>query len=454
VSWALLVELRPVLAAGFGVLALLTLILRARMDAFLALILVSILAGIAAGLAPAEAFASITAGMGGTLGFIAVVIGMGALFGAILEATGGISALAEAMVRGDAAKGGRLRMGVLGLLVSTPVFFDVGLIILAPLLLAMGKRAGRPAMAFGLPLLAGLAAAHAMIPPTPGPLAVAELLGADLSLVIAFGAVVGFVAMLVGGPLYAALLERSGRMPDARMAAPVNPSGETIAPPAGAAGKTAAIIALPLLLILAGTLGENLLPEGAVAREALVFIGHPFSALLAGCGAALFFLGGSSDAAKARMKDGIARALEPTGAVILVTGAGGAFKQVLIDSGGGEQLANAAQGLGLAPLVAGFVLAGLMRVAQGSATVAMITAAGLLAPVAEAAGLSGPQVALVATAIASGALILSHVNDSGFWLVSRLFGLTVRQTLQTWTVTSTLVGCTGFAAAAALYVLV
>jgi gluconate transporter len=442
-------ELRPVLAAAFGVLALLALVLRVRMNAFVALILVSILSAIAAGLAPQQAIDTIISGMGSTLGFIAVVIGLGALFGALLEATGGVSALADAMMRGAPARGGRTRMAVLGLLIATPVFLDVALIILAPLVFALGRRSGRPALAFGLPLLAGLAAGHVFIPPTPGPLAVAQLLGVDMGLMVLFGAAVGAVSMLVAGPVYSAFLEHRGRLPN-RQPDLAADEAAAIVPPAGAAVKTAAIIVASLVLILIGALATNVLAEGTPGRGALILIGHPFSALILGCGASYVFLRGRSEAADARLRAGVARAFEPTGAIILVTGAGGAFKQVLIESGVGDRLASAADGLGLAPLVAGFVLAALVRAAQGSATVAMITAAGLVAPITTAAGVGGADLALVAVAIAAGSIVLSHVNDSGFWLVNRLFMLSEKETLLTWTMTSTWVGLAGFVLAFAL----
>jgi len=200
---------------------------------------------------------------------------------------------------------------------------------------------------------------------------------------------------------------------------------------------------LPLVLILTGTLARTMLDAGGL-RDVLVLVGHPFSALLIACGAALILVPSRTDAEKSGVRDAIARALEPVGAVILVTGAGGAFKQVLVDTGAGAQLADAALGLGLIPLVAGYGLALLVRVAQGSATVAMITAAGLVAPIAEAAGLGAADMALVVIAVASGATGLSHVNDSGFWLVSRLFGLSEGETLRTWSVAATLVSLTGF----------
>jgi Gnt-I system low-affinity gluconate transporter len=444
-----LAEYRPLLATLVAIAALLALILRARMPAFAALILVSALAALAAGMAPADAFDTLTRGMGGTLGFVAVVIGLGALFGVILERSGGLESLAQRLLAGRQAGSGRWLMGGLGLLASIPVFFDVALIILAPLVFAFARQTGRPALAFGLPLLCGLAVAHSFIPPTPGPIAVAEILGADLGLVILFGLLAGLPALALAGPLFAGWLDRAGYLPVGAV------SGETARPtkrPAKA-GLTAALISLPLLLILAGTLAARFDLPPALGYS-LAVIGHPFMALLLACGLTWLAFRPTSDEQRRHFSDGIARALEPTGAVILVTGAGGAFKQVLVDTGAGAQLAEGTMALGLVPLVAGFVLALLVRVAQGSATVAMITAAGLTAPLADAAGLGPAHLALCVIAIAAGATALSHVNDSGFWLVSRIFGLDVRQTLASWTIATLIIGLAGFAGALILSMLV
>jgi len=440
-------ENQPLLATAGGVLALIVLIVWTRMNAFAALILIAIFSALAAGMAPEQAMDTIVKGMGGTLGFIAVVIGLGALFGSILEASGGITVLANQMLsnRGEAA--GRWGMGVIGLMASIPVFFDVALIVLTPLVFAVAARTSKPAMVFALPLAAGLAVGHSLIPPTPGPIAVAEILGTDLGWMIGFGLVIGIVAMPIAGPLYAGWLDRKGWMPEG---VPHHAAGEgEPAAPVMNGPATGVLILLPLMLILAGTLATNLVPANAegglrTLRQVLYLAGHPFVALLAACALAMAFFRGASDAQRHRLKTGISRALEPTGAVILVTGAGGAFKQVLVDTGAGTQLANAALSFGMTPLVAGYVLAVLIRVAQGSATVAMITAAGLVAPIAAAAGLSAPELALVALAVACGAAALSHVNDSGFWLVNRIFGLTERETFRTWTVTATLVSLVGF----------
>ncbi|MEM5518129.1 gluconate:H+ symporter [Henriciella sp. AS95] len=444
-------EYRAVAVTLAGIAALLVLILRAKMNAFIALLLIAILCAVAAGMAPELAYQSVTNGFGGTLGFIAPIIGLGAIFGAILQASGGIDALARGV--GQIGSTGRQTwtMGGLGLLAATPVFFDVALIILLPFILALATRARRPAMLFGLPLCAGLAAGHAFIPPTPGPIAIAELIGAELGWVILFGAITGLISVAVAGPLFARFLDRRGALPDGDIAFDIDTDAGTrrdVAFPIAIA-----LIAFPLALILIGTLAKALLGAGPI-RDTLAAIGHPFAALILACGATWLALKPKTEDQKTALKTALAKSLEPTGAVILVTGAGGAFKQVLVDTGAGADLAAGVLALGLTPVFAGFVLAQLVRLAQGSATVAMITAAGLAAPIVDAADPSQPQLGIIVIAIAAGATGFSHVNDSGFWLVSRLFGLSESQTLRTWTLSTGLIGLTGLAISCLLYLLV
>ena len=447
----LIAEHRAVLATSAGVGALLLLILRAKLNAFVALMAVAILSALAAGLAPDAAFETVTRGMGGTLGFIAPVIGLGAVFGAILESSGGVRALVRGVGRIGGAGRQRWTMGGLGLLAATPVFFDVALLILMPFVQGMAKRAGRVPLYFGLPLCAGLAAGHAFIPPTPGPIAIADLIGADLGWVILFGALVGAVSVAFAGPMLVGVLDRSDRFPVGAPSTPRHqPPGET---PGVAFGLAIFLIALPLVLILTGTLSKSLLVEGPL-RDLLVTIGHPFSALIVTSGVVYAVLRPRTSDDKTRLQTSLTRAFEPTGAVILVTGAGGAFKQVLVDTGAGEDLASGVLSLGLTPVLAGFALALLVRIAQGSATVAMITAAGLAAPIVSLADPSAPQLGLITIAIAAGATGFSHINDSGFWLVNRLFGLTEAETLRTWTLSTGIIALTGLAMTCLLYVFV
>nr|WP_281501137.1 gluconate:H+ symporter [Erythrobacter sp. F6033] len=424
------------------------LIIVRRVNAFAALLVGALATGLMAGLSPPSVIDAVTNGFAGVLGFIAVIVGLGALLGVYLEASGGASALARSIIGNRPAGPAGIAMGFVGLIIAIPVFFDVGLILLFPLVQALSKRAGKPALYFGLPLLAGLATAHAFIPPTPGPVAVAEILSAQLGLVIICGLIAGIPAMLVAGPYYARLAEGRGWLETNAGSSAALVSEDTPQPDAlqSLALRAMAVLALPLALIVLAAFAPML----GWQSEIVAFIGHPFVALMIGCALAAWILRGDSEEDREKLRDGLTRAFEPTAVILLVTGAGGAFKQVLVDTGAGKLLAESFLGAGITPIIAGFLLAAIVRVAQGSATVAMLTAAGLSAPIAAAAGLEGWDLARMVIAIAAGASIVSHVNDSGFWLVSRYFGLDAKQTLRTWTVASTLVGCVGFAVVLAL----
>lgn len=439
---------RALIATVSSVAALLVFIMRARVHAFPALVVAGLLAAIGAGMMPPAAIASIKAGFGGTLGSIGVVIGLGAMFGVLVEASGGVTAVAHWITHRAGRTASQYLIGIVGLIVAIPVFFDVALIILIPLVIGMAKRAKAAPMAFGLPLLAGLATAHAFIPPTPGPIAVAEQLGADLGWVMVFGLVAGIPAMLVGGPIFARFAEKRGWLETSAVFDPgfaTNSDAATVADPRLARLALAAIL-LPLALIILGTLVQSVTGAPPALVALFAFLGEPIVALLIACAVTALVFRPRSDAERDVRRKAIERSLEPVGVILLVTGAGGAFKQVLVDSGAGDALAGSAASIGLAPIAAGFVLALLVRVAQGSATAAMITGAGLTYPIATSANLSDPQLALVAVSVAAGATAVSHVNDSGFWLVNRYFGQTTVQTMRTWTISSTLVGFTGFAA--------
>lgn len=434
---------RPLLATLVGVGGLLAMILVRQVNAFAALVVAALATGLLAGMQPDAVLESVQNGFAGVLGFIAVIVGLGALLGVYLEASGGAAALARSLIGNRPAGPAGILMGFVGLIIAIPVFFDVGLILLFPLVKALAKRAAKPALYFGLPLLAGLATAHAFIPPTPGPVAVSEILGADIGLVIVCGLIAGIPAMLIAGPYFARLADGAGILP---MREAETVQSKQLEHAQGLAVRAAMAIAVPVALIVIAAVAKQLGAENAL----IGFVGHPFVALLIGCGLAAMLLKPRSDADQAKLKDGLTRAFEPTAVILLVTGAGGAFKQVLVDTGAGSMMAEGFLAYGMGPIFAGFILAALVRVAQGSATVAMLTAAGLCAPIAAAAGLEGWDLARMVIAIAAGASVVSHVNDSGFWLVSRYFNLTAGETLKTWTVTSTLVGLIGFLAVLAL----
>ena len=436
-----LTQAQPLLATLIGVAGLLFLILVRGVNAFAALLVAALATGLMAGMAPASVIESITSGMGGTLGFIAVIVGLGTLLGTYLEASGGAAALARSIIGERKPTASSVAMGVVGLIVAIPVFFDVGLILLISLVKALAQKARKHSLYFGLPLLAGLATAHAFIPPTPGPVAVAEILSAELGLVIVAGLLAGIPAMLIAGPVFAHLADSRGWLP---AFVPSEAEGGERFDPA-LARKAIAAILIPLVLIVAAAIAKATAWEEGTPAQMLAFVGHPFVALLLACGATAILLRPADNAGRERLIDALTRAFEPAAVILLVTGAGGAFKQVLVDTGAGKMIAEGLLGFGIAPLVAAFLLAAIVRVAQGSATVAMLTAAGFAAPIAASAGLAGWDLALMTIAIAAGASVASHVNDSGFWLVSRYFGITEAETLKSWTIASSLVGLTGFA---------
>ncbi len=428
--------------AGGGIALLLFLVIVWRVPAFLALLISSLFVGLGAGLAPEQVLDSIKNGMGGTLGFVAIVVGLGAILGQILESSGGIERIAGSLIRSFGPEKVQWSLGVTGFIVAIPVFFDVAFIILAPLLYGLANRSGRSLLYYAIPLLAGLAITHSFIPPTPGPIAVAELVNADLGWVILFGAITGIPAMLIAGPWFGKIIAKRIFIPVPAAHQTVNQSEDVAAP---SFAWVASIILLPLLLIMVATTAPFLLSENSRLLALLRFLGHPFVALTIATVFAMLIAHKKCDLSTHALLNIANKGLEPAGVVILITGAGGAFKQVLIDSGVGQMLASVFVQAEFSVFILGFLIAAITRIAQGSATVAMITGAGLMAPVLALHPMSAPSLGLLVIAISSGATILSHVNDSGFWLVSRYLGMSEKDTLRSWTVMTTLISLTGLA---------
>jgi len=425
-----------------GISLLLFLIIRSKLHAFVALLLVSLLVGIGAGMPLEKVIESIQNGMGGTLGFVAVVVGLGAMFGQMLEVSGGAERLAQTLIKKFGESKAQWALGITGFIVAIPVFFDVGFIILVPIVYGLAKKTGRSLLYYGIPLLAGLAVTHSFIPPTPGPIAVANLIGADLGWVILFGFIAGIPAMIVAGPIFGKYIAAKIH---ATIPAYMDVKEKEYDKELPSFGLISSIILIPLVLILANTVSGAVLPEGSGWRTFFTFLGHPFVALTIATLLAFYFLGQKRGFSKQEVQDIATKALEPAGIIILVTGAGGVFKQILVDSGVGKVLADAMSASSLPPIVLAFIIAALVRVSQGSATVAMVTSAGLMAPLIETLALTGPVLGLIVIAIAAGATILSHVNDSGFWLVNRYLGLDVKDTLKSWTMMETIIAIVGFA---------
>ncbi|WP_215144786.1 gluconate:H+ symporter [Exiguobacterium qingdaonense] len=431
-----------IMIALAGIFLLLFLVIRTKLHAFVSLLLVSLIVGVAAGMPLGDVIASIQNGMGGTLGFVAVVVGLGAMFGKMLEVSGGAERLAQTLVSKFGEDKAQWALGITGFIVAVPVFFDVGFIILVPIVYGLAKKTGRSLLYYGIPLLAGLAVTHSFIPPTPGPIAVANLIGADLGWVILFGVLAGIPSMILAGPVFGKYIAKKIHVtiPDYMEFKEIDTSKEL-----PSFKMILSLILIPLVLILANTLSAVLLDEGNAVRDFLTFLGHPFVALTIATLLTFVFLGTRRGYSRDEVQEIATKALEPAGIIILVTGAGGVFKQVLIDSGVGDVLGEMMAGSPLPAIVLAFLIATVVRVAQGSATVSMVTAAGLITPLLEIQNITGAALGLIVIAIASGATVLSHVNDSGFWLVNRYFGLDVKDTLKSWTIMETIIGLTGFA---------
>ncbi|MEU3018984.1 MULTISPECIES: GntP family transporter [unclassified Nocardiopsis] len=458
------------IAAG-GIALLLVLIIRFKVHAFVALLLVSILVGLASGMplvtVPATAdapeqlgvIASITAGVGGTLGSVAVLVALGAMLGRMIEVSGGAESLAGRFTGWLGPRRVAAALTGAALVLAIPVFFDVGFIILVPIIYGFSRAAGVDPVKFGLPVAGIMLAVHVSVPPHPGIVGGAALLEGDVGWILILGLIVcaplAFVAHYVSKrlnrrdipmlPATRAQFEAFGSADGASGPTGTGGTGtlsRTETPPS--VWTVLGLILTPLAFIMVGTTSATVLPEDHPLLPVLSFVGSPVFALLVALVLAYFLLGVRRGWSTAHIGEVMEAALPPVAVVVLVTGAGGAFARVLTESGVGEALADTLAGTGLPILLLGFVLSLALRASQGSATVAILTSSGLLADMVLGGDYSPAQVALVALAIAFGALGLSHVNDSGFWVVTRYLGLSVADGLRTWTVLTTVLGVSGF----------
>ncbi len=438
-----MLDFNLVLAVLGGVAILLILILRFKIQAFISLLIASVFVGVFSGMPPKEIITTMQQGMGGTLGFVALVVGLGAIFGSILEQSGGAEALANYLLSKFGDKRASWALMLTGFLVAIPVFFDVAFIILIPLVYSLQRRTKKSLLLYAIPLLAGLAITHSFIPPTPGPVAVSDILKADLGWVILFGFIVGVPTAVVCGPIFANYIANK-----IHIEAPKLSSDTTEIQNYPAVRLIIMIIGIPIVLIVANTLlnspliGEDLVSQNV--KDWIGMIGNPFIALIIANLIAWYLLGIKRGLSKDELLKIATNSMAPAGLIILLTGAGGVFKQMLVNTGTGEMLANYFSTIGIGVLFFGFFIAVLVRILQGSATVAMITAAGVTAPLLTGADVSEPSKALLVIAVASGASIMSHVNDSGFWLVGKYLGLTEKQTFKSWTVMTTILALTSF----------
>ncbi|MFF3749848.1 GntP family permease [Streptomyces sp. NPDC002018] len=455
--------------AALGIALLLLLIIKVRLQPFVALLGVSIAVGLAAGLSVTELFGTvqksaavsmIESGMGGILGHVAIIIGLGTMLGAILEVSGGAEVLSARLLNLFGEKRAPLAMGVTGVVFGIPVFFDVGIFVLAPIVYAAAKRSGKSVVLYAMPLLAGLSMTHAFLPPHPGPVAAAGLFGVDLGWVILMGVVVGVPAVLAAW-VYAAwigkrlfvevpqdMVEAAAEAKEA-VAAEQRASGVTPRERPVALTTVLTIIGTPLVLILLATFSSIAL-DPSTGRSVIEFFGHPFVALTIALLLAYYLLGVRRGWSRASLESVSTSSLKPVGNILLVVGAGGVFGAVLKGSGIADALADTFNDVGLPVILLAWLISVVLRVAQGSATVAIVTTAGIVVPLVEGQGFSQAHLALIIMAISAGSIFASHVNDGGFWMVAKYFGISERDTLKSWTVLETVLSVAGFVVAALL----
>ncbi|MBC8949970.1 gluconate transporter [Xenorhabdus sp. TS4] len=428
-----------VLTAIGSVLLLLFLVMKARLHAFIALMMVSVGAGIFSGMPLEKITQTMQEGMAGTLGFLAIVVALGAMFGKILHETGALDQIAVKLLGSFGEKRANYALGVAGLVCALPLFFDVAVVLLIGVVFAVARRTNGNVVKLAIPLFAGVAAAAAFLVPGPTPMVLASQMGADFGWMILIGLSAAVPGMLLAGPIYGNFISKYVTL-DLPKDLGTPSIGKSQMP---SFGFSLALVLFPLILVGLKTIGARFVDQQSALYHWLEFLGHPFIAILLACLVAIYGLAIRRGMSKDKVMEVCSAAIQPAGIILLVTGAGGVFKQVLVDSGVGPALGNALIGAGLPIALACFILSGAVRVIQGSATVACLTTVGLVLPVIGELGYSGAQMAALSVCIAGGSLVLSHVNDSGFWLFGKFTGATEAQTLKTWTVMETILGTTG-----------
>lgn len=428
---------RLLVAALLGIGVIVALIILAKIHPFLALTAGAITVGITAGVSVELALASYTAGFGSTAAGVGILIALGAMFGKILADSGGADQIVDTIIRHASPRALPWAMALVGAIIGLPMFFEIGLVLLMPVIYLVARRSGQSLVTIGIPALAGLSAMHGLVPPHPGPLTAIDYLGADLGTTLALGVAVAIPTVIIAGPVFGLV----GRYVD--VAVPERfevPEREFDRRPTFVV--TLASVLLPVVLMMGKALADIFIDDATdPLRRTLDVLGTPLIALAIALVVGMFTLGLGSGMGR----DGVARSLESSlpgvAGILLIVAAGGGFKQALVDTGIGTIVAERVADSNISVLLLAWFVAVLIRLATGSATVATVTASGLLAPLTTQ--LSSGEVSLMVLAIGAGSVFFSHVNDAGFWLVKEYFGMTVGQTLKTWSAMETLLSVTG-----------
>ncbi|SFF32288.1 gluconate:H+ symporter, GntP family [Actinacidiphila alni] len=427
---------RLALAALAGIAVIVLLITRWKVHAFLALTIGSGVLGSVAGAPLAKTIASYSTGLGSTVASVGTLIALGAILGKLLADSGGADQIVDTILERTSEKRLPWAMALIAGLVGLPLFFEIGIVILIPVVLLVAKRSGQSLIRLGIPALAGLSVMHGLVPPHPGPLAAIGAIHADMGITLALGVLVAIPTLAIAGPLFGRVAAGWVDVTPPERMTPARASDDLERRPSFAA--TTCTMLLPVVLMLAKALVDVIVDDqGSLTYRIFDVIGTPLVALLAAVVVAMFTLGRAAGFSKERISSTVDASLGPIAGILLIVGAGGGFKQTLIDCGVGQMILDWSKDWHISALLLAWLIAVLIRVATGSATVAIISAAGLVAPLAD--GMSSSHTALLVLSVGAGSLFFSHVNDAGFWLVKEYFGMDVPQTLKTWSVMETVI---------------
>ena len=424
------------LDALIAIIGLIVLITRFRLHPFIALTLASGFLGLTSGMPVALVMKSYQDGFGGVLGFVGIVLALGTMLGKMMAESGGADQIARTLVNAFGKQRVHWAMMIAAFLVGIPLFFEIGFVLLIPLVFIVARRTGVPLLKVGIPLLAGLSVVHGLVPPHPGPLLAIGIFGADIGKTIFYGLIVGLPTAIIAGPIFGSLISKHVKPePSAELMAQLAHEPEARELPSF--GVTLVTVLLPVFLMLLKALADITLDDKNLLRQWMDLIGHPITALLAALLLSLYTFGKARGFTSKQILKFVDESLAPTAAIVIIIGAGGGFKQMLVASGVGNAIGQMALHAQVSPILLAWLVAGLIRIATGSATVATITGAGIVAPLATMVPDVNRELLVLATG--AGSLILSHVNDAGFWLVKQYFNMTVVETFKTWTVMETLI---------------
>lgn len=426
----------PLIIVIGGILLLFLLIAKFKLNAFISFIIVSLLVGVAEGMDILKVVDSIQTGLGKTLGSLVMILGLGAMLGKLVADSGAAQRITTELVEKFGKKNIQWAVVVTGFIVGIPMFYSVGFVILVPLIFTIAASTGLPLIYVGLPMLAALSVTHGYLPPHPAPTGIAIMFDADLGKTLIYGIIVAIPAIIVAGPLFSRTIKFIEATPLKEFLNPKILTNEEM-PGTGISIFTAL---LPVILIGLAALLDFLLPDGNIIKKIVMVAGNPVIAMLLSVLVAIYTLGLARGKKMTDVMSSVSSAVAGITMVLLIIAGAGALKEVLVDSGVSDYIGNMLKGSTISPLILAWLIATAIRVCVGSATVAGLTAAGIVLPL-----LSGTDVSpeLMVLAIGSGSLMLSHVNDGGFWLYKEYFNLSVKDTLKTWTVMETTVGVMG-----------